>query len=966
MRKRYQIILLIFLLHFIGVNGFAAINGSIIGFVRDGVTGEALPGANINLLGTALGSASDLKGEYRIYRVPPGTYTLRVTFIGYITREFKVLVQPDQSLELNIELEYDVIEGETVTITAQAEGQVAAINQQLRSNTISNVVSAERIQELPDANAAESVGRLPGISIKRDGGEGNKIVIRGLAPAYNMITIAGEKVPATDLDDRSVDLNMISPEILAGIEVIKALTPDKDADAFGGIVDFKLTVAPSGGFRSKFRFQGGYNAQRAEAGQYKASSTVSNRYWDEMLGIMVTGNIERAQRGSDQFSAGYTVPREKREGELSAPISVTDVSLDYLEEVRKRLGFSLLMDYILPNGKLMFNNFISRLDRNELIWKNRFTEDSNTHELRFQDRIRQIDVLSNSFSGEHNLFLGNLDWRLSRTSSLTRHPFDSLFRFRERSAFDQSKLTNFFGPDVLIGAAYNDLENTSSYQGEFYTEKAFERDMAAQINLKIPYTLNRKIAGYLKFGGKYTDKLKNRDRGLTVRRLDNSNFDYALHHSQYGQPGFTFQQLPTGWPSVFNYLDSDFETENFLGGEYEFGPRLNRNELNYLLKTFLLDSVYRTSSLANLDDYEVNEKISAGYIMSEINLGRFLMFLPGVRFEQTTADLTGRKGTIPDEFYESELNKQFISDTTTTVTYGRWFPMFHARVRPTDWFDIRLAYTKTLSRPRLDWMLPKKKVYGVEQTVDYGRPDLIPQISTNYDAFVSIYSNKIGLLTLGGFYKEIDDLIFNRIGHKILNAAKEGFPKELQGFKLNRPENNPYITQISGMEIEWQTNFRWLPKPLDGFILNVNYTHLWSKTNFPRSFVKQDKIPVFPFVKTSVIDTFRVGDMLDQADDIANIAIGYDKSFFSARLSILYQGKTLTAVGERPELDGFTSDLLRMDLSLKFSLNQRLGLFFNWNNINNEPDESFQLVTRYPTNREFYGWTMDAGIGYEF
>ncbi|MDZ7265614.1 MAG: carboxypeptidase-like regulatory domain-containing protein, partial [candidate division KSB1 bacterium] len=365
---------------------FAAATGKITGKITDATTGDPLAGANVFLKGTAMGAATDLKGEYIIPSVPPGTYQLRVTFIGYRSKELPIQIGLNEQKVVHVQLEYDVVKGETVTITAQAEGQVAAINQQLRSNTITNIVSAERIQELPDANAAESVGRLPGISIKRSGGEGNKIVIRGLAPTYNIITIAGEKVPATDLDDRSVDLNMISPEILAGIEVTKALTPDKDADAFGGIVNFKLADASEGGFKYDFKFRNGYNAQRDQFGQYKGSLTLSNRYFDQKLGLMVTGNLERAQRGSDQFAANYQVLREKREGEPYAPIFATQVDLSYTDEIRKRIGFSILMDYRLPNGKLTFNNFMSRLDRDALTHLARWDEGANTHEIRLYDR----------------------------------------------------------------------------------------------------------------------------------------------------------------------------------------------------------------------------------------------------------------------------------------------------------------------------------------------------------------------------------------------------------------------------------------------------------------------------------------------------------------------------------------------------------------------------------------------------
>ncbi len=940
--------------------------GRIEGVVRDAGSGQPLPGANVIIKGTALGAATDLEGRYFIPRVPPGSYVLLFTYIGYKEYEVPIQVREGETLTVNATLAFKVIEGQAITVTAQLEGQAAAINQQIRANTIMNVVSAERIMELPDANAAESVGRLPGISIKRSGGEANRVVIRGLAPTYNSITIGGDRIPATDLDDRSVDLNMLSPEILAAIEVTKALTPDKDADAFGGTVNLKLADAPPGGFRYNFRYQTGYNAQRDEPGQFKGSLTVSNRYWDEKFGLMITGNIERAQRGSDRFTAEYSVVREKREGESVAPISVGKVNLQYVDELRKRLGFSALMDFQLSNGKIVFSNFMSRLDRDEKIRVNRYDVEGNFHELRFRDRQSQIDVLTNSFAGEHRLRLASLDWRLSRTASLTRHPFDNLIRFRERSAFDQTKLPEFFGPDALISAAYNDLDNTSLYEGYFYTEKSLERDYSAQFNLKIPCTVTRNIAGYLKLGAKYVNKSKDRDRGRSSHRLDNTNPAYERHHTRYGTPSFGYQRLPTGWPSVHNYLDPSFSAGDFLGGAYDFGPGLDGKELNHLLNSFLLDSLYLVSSLEDMDDYDLTEQVSAGYVMSEINIGRCLMFLPGVRYELTNAKMTGRKGNVPDDDYEPPLDRPLVSDTTGTKSYGCWFPMLHARIRPTRWFDVRLAYTRTLSRPRLDWMLPKKKIFASEKTVSFGNPDLKPQISTNYDIFLSVYSKTIGLFTIGAFYKEVEDLIFTREGHKILKAEEEGFPRELQGYWLDRPENSPFLTRVKGAEVEWQTNFHWLPNPFDGIVLNTNYSHIWSQTRFPRSFVKQQKIPVFPFVKTSVIDTFRLARMPDQPDDVANVAIGYDKGPFSARLSVLYQGKTLSSVGERPELDGFTADLLRMDLSIKYRLTRHISLFFNWNNVTDEPDESFQQTFRYPTEREFYGWTADFGIGCTF
>jgi hypothetical protein len=79
---------------------------------------------------------------------------------------------------------------------------------------------------------------------------------------------------------------------------------------------------------------------------------------------------------------------------------------------------------------------------------------------------------------------------------------------------------------------------------------------------------------------------------------------------------------------------------------------------------------------------------------------------------------------------------------------------------------------------------------------------------------------------------------------------------------------------------------------------------------------------------------------------------------------MLYQGTTLTQVGEQSELDGFTDDYIRWDLSMKLDLNRRFSLLFNWNNISNGEEGSFQQLSRFPTSREVFGWTTDIGLRY--
>ena len=195
--------------------------GTISGKVVDAKTGEGLSWANVIIEGTTIGVNTDLDGNYEL-KIEPGNYNVIASYLGYAESVKPITVTKDEISKLNFELSYGNIM-ETITVTAQASGQIAAINEQLASNKIVNIVSAEKMEELPDANVAESIGRLPGISLQRSSGEANKIVVRGLSPKYSNVTIGGVKMASTNDFDRSADLSLITGEMLAGVEVSKSL-----------------------------------------------------------------------------------------------------------------------------------------------------------------------------------------------------------------------------------------------------------------------------------------------------------------------------------------------------------------------------------------------------------------------------------------------------------------------------------------------------------------------------------------------------------------------------------------------------------------------------------------------------------------------------------------------------------------------------------------------------------------------
>jgi len=109
---------------------FAGEFGKIIGKISDLQTGEPLIGANVHIKGTKLGATTDTEGEFYIIKVPPGTYSLNISYIGYSTTTIdSVVVIADQTTKkIKIQLLECSVEGEAVTVIAEAKQNLQVLN----------------------------------------------------------------------------------------------------------------------------------------------------------------------------------------------------------------------------------------------------------------------------------------------------------------------------------------------------------------------------------------------------------------------------------------------------------------------------------------------------------------------------------------------------------------------------------------------------------------------------------------------------------------------------------------------------------------------------------------------------------------------------------------------------------------------------------------------------------------------
>jgi len=981
-------------------------DGSLKGLVTDESTNKPLVGANVYLLGTALGGATDLEGGYRILRIPEGSYTVRVSYIGYKTKNLQVTIQRSQTSVLDAALQFDVLEGRTIEVTAQAEGQVAAINQQITSHTIVNVVSEEKIQELPDANAAESVGRLPGVSILRSGGEANKVILRGLEDKFTVITIDGVKIPPTDATERGVDLSTLSQSSLAGIELYKAITPDKDGDALAGNINLVTKKAPE--IRKiKVDLKGDYNNLMKSAEQYDFSLHYGERFFNNFLGVQLAGNLEKRIRSNERINVDYNQNKKASE----AGYFIDDFLLEYTDEIRKRDGLSVLLDFNTPdNGTIRINNVYGRTKR-DYVWSTRDypsngggDQDGNPV-YEYRDREQEINTYTSSLRGDNYLFGLNLNWGLSFGQSESDYPFDYELTFVEPSGMAASPMITT-GPEKLISYAVNNFSDANLFWAYYRSQHNFDKERTAFLDVARPYVFSNLISGEIKIGGKY--KVKDRSNNRTE--------DFTPYYLGKWQP---YELLPDGTFREKDFTGSYFEEWKQAGnlyisidqffthpksrdvyGSYSLNPLINRNRLRqwWTLNKYGIDptgNIYEVwpNPLIEYDDYDVTERVGAGYIMNTLNIGQDVTVIAGLRIENEDNDYIA--SYMPKRVLGFPVPANSIRDTTSSASQTVLLPNLNIAYSPFDFMKLRVAAYKALARPdfnmRLDrYIAGRPAEAGTSFRVFVGNPDLKTANAWNFEVNSSFFGNAIGLISVSAYYKEIEDMyhmlnnfstvaVTDTLGvyqDTLMQRFGINWESQMGGtpYNLTLPYNSPKPTKVWGFEFEHQINFDFLPGLLKNIVLSYNASIVRSETYIWAS--RTDSIsydppgPIKEAWTYFTVLTEKKRQLEGMPEFFGNIALGYDIGNFSGRISLFHQGEHNVSYSAAGLSDEITNAFTRIDLALKQKITNYLSLFLNVSNLTNVEDGS-SIYNRVEDRKLFnesekYGLTADFGVTMQF
>jgi len=964
---------LVLLSLFLLVSGFV-FGGNIKGKVIDAATGDPLPGATVMFEGSNWGTITDLRGDFLLAGVEAGGHTLIFRFIGYQEKSVQVEVDADQPTEIEVSLFQQAIQGEEVVVTMQAAGQRAAINQQINSNSLTNVVSAQRIQEIPESSAAEAVGRLPGVSLK-----GGSLVIRGLSPHYNKIQIDGIDMASTSFVDRSSSLSMISQYMLEGIEMTKTAMADHDADVLGARVNLMIKEAPRTP-TFEVLFQNGYNTLSKSFANQKFVMSGSKRFLKDRLGVFGLVNYERGRSARNSMTSNY----EK----ITEGVGANSLKLNDIDNILKgRTGATLVLDYNTRLTKIKMSNFYSKSGTESTTRSLSYSKGNESEGRSLGLNTSELTVMTNSLRIEQILGRFEVDGGINYSYSKNSIPEDISVSGNDIAAIVDSVDWQAHPIDIPAYAYFN-IEDATMTNYNYSYREGIENKYTADINIKTNIQFSNWLNLDLKVGAKYRHQNKESDRERYRASTNGAYFqrtrDVANQYIDWFPLPADAGSLEGGLVGMKLFTDPDYYNDNLLLGDYTLSQMLDVDKSREFHE-FMLDNpmefafgegepYYMDWKSSFNDDYHGYEDYLAAYVKPTFVFGsnNKITFIPGVRYEQNKTSYTGFRTPL-ESIGGRFLQHPEYADLDVTRERENQFilPMIHLILRPSKWLSIKSSYTHTLSRPRFADVIP---AWSVGNTfIAWNNPYLEPALSKNIDIHISAHGSKLGLFGIGGFHKTIENLIFMHgettiLQEELENDIYDGLQNNdeytlmnMAGFGINYEMNNPYDTYISGIEMEYQSNFYFLPGVLSGLVFNVNYTLFDSEAKYP----SVNRVLDYETFQYTYVDTFYVDRLLDQATHILNVMIGFDYKGFSIRGSMKYTDDLFSSYNQEPLLRKYTDKRFNYDVSITQRFPEiGLSAFCNLTNLSRSRYVELNSGSGYPTNQGYGGLGIALGLRY--
>jgi hypothetical protein len=698
-------------------------NGRVIGRVLDAETGRALPGAQIIVEGTRIGSVAGLDGRYIIVNVPAGQQAIRVSYIGYAPKTVTgVQVPAGAALSLDVTLNSAAVAIAEITVSAERErGSVGrALDAQRTALGVTSGIGSEQIARSPDSDAAAAIQRVSGVTVQ----DGKYVFVRGLGERYTTTSLNGARVPSPEPERKMVPLDLFPTGLLSTITTSKTFTPELPGDFSGAQVDIRTREFPTTR-QLALSLSTGYNAAvtgrtlpmapRA-GGEWLASSTTPRLIPAAVEGTLrpqpgeSTNQMVNAMRNSWSVVDAYARPSTSFGASLGGSDPLFGREFGYLGSLTYSAGdeanvgmfrenvegdrfegsmgrFSVLWGGLLnlhtmlgSHTRISLNNTYNRSADNEARLEEGFYENHGSN-IRIE-RLRYVEraVRSNQLGMEHQVGPRHrVDWSVTSSAVSRQEP--------DRSEY----VTSLDTPRPMW---YNQEGSFRAYGG------LEESSVEASANYRMD------------FGGTRNHVVR---FGLTGRTTNRDAYDkgYSIYTRDWSFEDPRWQLPPE------QFFDGRFSSN----GETLFGI-----------------SIFNAGG-----GYRADDRVVAGYGMAEIGLGSRVRVIGGARLERS--DVTVE--------YEDVLGTR----GTAEPGYTDVLPSLVVNLDVTSNQKLRLAASQTLARPEYREIAPVCYRAGLGEEQRCGNPDLVRTLIRNFDLRWEWYPSPTETMSVGVFAKRFRDPI---------------------------------------------------------------------------------------------------------------------------------------------------------------------------------------------------------------
>jgi TonB-dependent receptor len=959
----------------IGVGDVVEATGEIRGVASD-LSGVYLVAAEVRISGLDVVAVTDSEGSYTLRRVPVGEHILEARYLGLPGQQQKVTVTANTVSFVNIVLGV-IVEGVVVSgERPQAESEAAALQIQRSSPAIINVVAADAVGHFPDQNIAAALSRLPGIAVERDQGQERSVSLRGAPSRWSTISFDGVNVIAPS--GRSARTDTIPAAIGSAVAVRKAVTPGMPGESLAGNIDIITRGAfDYPGFKAALNLAPGYN-ELGGTRQYDIGGFVSNTFADRRIGVLLSASRYERDMVTDNFETDWETGEDSEDREPGFEArSWADAHQNKLYRLtRSNTAYSGRFDFRPSDAHRFFlssiyTEFTDDELRNAMEFDlddgavrtnaarvTRGYADPRTGNTPIQGTIYGVEldstlnttktlesIFTNTLGGEQRFGRSgewDASWRFNYSNSraeagptvqsawrsprganaLSRRP-TVLYDFTDRRNHRVELYQTIVNPDGSLsqGARKPSLD-PEDY--EFVYLRNLERlqdsrSYSGRLDLKRGLMLSGRYTT-VQFGVQYDDRSK-KDTRQTLEIIP----------AALAAAGVPF-------PSTGDFAISDpYKGGMPLGYAFRYFSDSGLRDLWSSLAAQGLSRVQANTSETN--NYEVSESILAGHAMATTYF-TWGNILAGARVEriENTGNALVRVGNV-------------FQPATVGGDNVQVFPSVHLNWDINDQVKLRLSANSGSARPDFTILRPNFNVSDENQTISGGNPFAGPEKAIGGDAYLEWYSPSGAFLSVGAYYKALDDVLFTvrspRFGSDVLNQA--GIDRSGYVYTTTANGGSGYL---AGFEVAFVQTLEPFAERLNlpgwarGFGVTGNVTLNDSETETPDG---------------------RTVQLPGSSDLIYNVALSYERYALSTRLSWQYRTKWIDSIGSGDVLgDGYWDEVGRLDFKAAYTFTDNVQAYFEANNLLNEPGIRYEGERYRVSEYEMFGARFLAGLRLNF